>query len=238
MPLLLSLTLITFFSVFTQSVAGFGAALVAMPLLTAGILPLEIAAPLVALIASVGRPIMIYKYRSALNLRNVWMLILASAIAIPFGVNLIAVVDERVVRTILAMIVIGYVLLNVFSDRLPTLEHPAWAYGLGFVGGLLFGAFNIGGPPAVIYGTGRRWLADEFRANIQIYALVNGTVVLITHFYEGHITADIWYLFIFNIPAMCLGLLLGFGLNTYINQEKFRKLVLGLFLIMGVRLLL
>ncbi len=238
MPLILKLAVITFLATFTQSVAGFGTALVAMPLLTAGLLPLEVAAPLVALIGSVGRPIMILKYRSMLNLRHVWGLLVSSAIAIPFGVNLLTAIDEHVVRTILATIIIGYVFLTIWSDRLPTLDHPAWAYGLGFIGGLLSGTFNIGGPPAVIYGTGRRWLANEFRANLQTYALVNGAVVLIVHFHEGNLTPEVWQLFILSIPAILLGLSLGFGLNNYINQQKFRKLVLALFLVMGMRLLL
>jgi len=238
MPLILSIAVITFCATFTQSVAGFGTALIAMPLLTAGILPLEVAAPLVALIGSVSRPIMIFKYRRALNLRHIWGLLLSSAIAIPFGVNLLTTVDEQVVRAILAMIVIGYVFLTLWSDRLPTLKHAVWAYSLGFIGGLLTGAFNIGGPPAVIYGTGHEWLADEFRANLQTYAMVNGVVVLLAHFYEGNLTSEVWHLFILSIPAILLGLLLGFGLNPYINQEKFRKVVLVLFLVMGVQLLL
>lgn len=238
MPLVLSLVIITFCATFTQSIAGFGTALIAMPLLTAGILPLEVAAPLVALISSVGRPFMIVKYRKMLRLQQVRGLVLSSAIAIPIGVSLLTTLDEQVVRVILAIIVIGYVVLSVVLDHLPTLDHPSWAYGLGFVGGLLTGTFNIGGPPAVIYGTGRQWLADEFRANIQTYALVNGTVVLFVHFRAGNLTPEVWQLFLLSIPAIFLGLSLGFGLNEYINQAKFRKLVLALFLVMGVQLLL
>ena len=238
MSLALSLAVITFIATFTQSVAGFGMALVAMPMLTAGILPLEIAAPLVALIGSVGRPLMILKYRSALTFSHVSVLLLSSVIAIPLGVDLLKIVDEQIIRTVLAMVVIGYVVLTLLLEKLPSLEHPAWAYGLGFIGGLLAGAYNIGGPPAVIYATGRKWLADEFRANLQTYALVNSGVVLFAHFREGNLTLEVLQLFVWSVPALILGLSLGFVLNERINQDVFRKLVLILFLITGVRLLL
>jgi len=238
MPLPLALLFIFLFATFTQSVSGFGGALIAMPLLTAGVLPVEIAAPLFAIVATASRPFMLLRYRSAFSFSNIWRLLVGAIIAIPIGVELLRVVDEGIIRTVLAFVVIGYVLLNLALEHLPKLEHPLWGWFLGFIGGLLAGAYNIGGPPAVMYATGRQWQADEFRANLQTYSLINNIVVVMAHARNGNITPDVLQLFVFVIPTAFLGLILGFALNEYINQDVFRKLVLGLLFVSGVRLLL
>lgn len=238
MDLLFPLLFIFFIATFTQSVSGFGGALVAMPLLTAGVLPIEIAAPLFAVAATASRPFMILRYRSAFTLSNIWRLVVAAIFAIPLGVHLLGVVDEQIIRAVLAFVVIGYVVLNLALDRLPKLEHPLWGYVMGFVGGLLAGAYNIGGPPAVMYATGRKWLADEFRANLQTYSLVNNIVVVLAHARNGNLTTDVLHLFVLIMPTVFLGLILGFALNDRINQDVFRKIVLLLLFISGVRLLL
>jgi len=209
-----------------------------MPLLTAGVLPVEVAAPLFAIVATASRPFMVLRYRSAFSFSHIWRLLLAAIIAIPIGVELLRVVDEQLIRTVLAFVVIGYVLMNVLLDHLPKLEHPLWGYALGFIGGLLAGAYNIGGPPAVIYATGRQWLADEFRANLQTYSLINNIVVVLAHARNGNLTPDVLQLFVFVLPIVAIGMLVGFSLNNRINQSIFRKIVLALLLISGIRLLL
>ena len=180
---------------------------------------------------------MLLRYRNAFTFSNIWRLLLASIIAIPLGVELLRTVDEHVIRMILAFVVIGYVIMNLVVDRLPKLEHPAWGLGLGFIGGLLAGAYNIGGPPAVMYATGREWLADEFRANLQTYSIINNIVVVLAHARNGNLTPDVLQLFIWVIPAVGAGLIVGFALNDRIQQDIFRKIVLALLFVSGVRLL-
>src|SRR5690606_258953 len=77
--------LIVFVGIFVQSVAGFGLALVMMPLLTT-LLGLPAAAPLVAIIAAVAEFTILIRYREALNLKAIGRLSAASVIAVPIGV--------------------------------------------------------------------------------------------------------------------------------------------------------
>lgn len=62
--------LIVFAAIFTQTVTGFGLALVSMPLL-ALVLPIQVAAPLVALFGLVAELLLLLRYRTALNVRAV-----------------------------------------------------------------------------------------------------------------------------------------------------------------------
>ena len=76
---------VIFLAVFTQSLSGFGVALVAMSLLPA-LIKIQVAAPLVAVVALTIEFFLLLRYRSALNLQVVWRLIAASVFGIPLGV--------------------------------------------------------------------------------------------------------------------------------------------------------
>jgi uncharacterized membrane protein YfcA len=230
------ISLIVFLAVFVQSSIGFGFALVSMPLLV-GLLGIQISAPLVAVLAAVAEVFILIRYREALNLRVVWQLIVASIIAIPLGVLALRHLDAAIVTSALGVILIAYALYALFSPRLPELAHRGWAYGFGFVAGLLGGAYNTPGPPVIIFGNCRGWPPDEFKGNLQGFFLVNSLVVVAVHLFSGNYNSEVWQNFLLAIPGLILGLVAGFLLSKRINAELFRKIVLVLLIILGIRLI-
>ena len=154
---------IIFFASFTQGATGFGLSLVSMPLLV-GVLGIQVASPLMALVGFTVGLIMLFRYRAAFNLRAVTRLSAASLLAIPLGVAALRQVDGEIITKILGAIIMTYALYGLFGLRLPQLSHRAWAYGFGFVSGLLGGAYNTSGPPIIIFGRVRRWrISNRFR---------------------------------------------------------------------------
>ena len=228
--------LIVFIAIFTQTVSGFGLALVSMPLLVA-VLGIQTAAPLVALIAVVAEFILLLRYRADLNLRAVSRLVLASLIGIPVGVYLLRRVDVNVVTAVLGIIVVGYALYALFAPRLPQLASQAWAYGFGFTAGILGGAYNTSGPPVIIYGDCRAWPPAAFKSNLQGFFLVNSIVVIATHAASGNLTPEVWRNFLIALPAIFLALIAGFSLDRYINPHRFRQIVLVLLILLGASLI-
>lgn len=233
----ITLFLIIFSAFFTLGLTGFGHALVAMPLLTP-LVGLPVAAPLVALASLAGEVVTFVRYRSALNFRTVRRLITASLIGIPIGVLGLRYVDAHIGLTILGVIAAGYGLYSLLNLRLPEIQHPNWAYGFGFAAGLLVGAYNTGGPPVVIYGTCRRWKPAEFKGNLQGMFLLNSTLVVTVHALSGNLTPTVLENFLIALPAIGAGLLAGFVASRYINPVIFRKIVLVMLVILGLRLIL
>ena len=82
-PLLTALAV--FAGIFTQSITGFGLALVMMPILVS-LLGIKTAAPLVAMIAAIAETSLLIQYRKSLNIKAVWRLSIASIVTIPVGV--------------------------------------------------------------------------------------------------------------------------------------------------------
>lgn len=233
---LLFLMTAIFFAVFTQSLAGFGLGLVAMPLLSA-MLGVRMAAPLVALVALTSTTTLLIRYRQSFNLRAVWRLWMSSLLGIPLGVSALRYVDEKVVLTLLGVVITIYALYALFKPALPEIKRPGWAYGFGFLGGLLSGAYNTSGPPVIIYGNCRRWRTAEFKSNLQGYFLLNSMIVTSTHALSHNVTSLVLKNYLLVLPVIGLGLCAGLSLDKYLNPVLFRKIVLGLLALLGIRLL-
>lgn len=228
--------LIIFLAVFTQSVSGFGSALVAMALLPA-VIGIQLATPLVAVVAIVLEVVLIVRFRQALDVRSIWRVVLAALIGTPFGVYFLTRVDERISLTVLGVVITGYAIYALLGLKMPRLENSFWAYLAGLFGGLLGGAYNTSGPPVILYADCRRWPPDVFKSNLQGYFIVSSVAVLASHTLNGNLTPQVWNLFWWTTPFILVGLIAGLSLDRWLNPVTFRYIVLALLIVLGIRLM-
>ena len=231
------LFVVALLAAFTQSLTGFGSALVSMAVLP-GLIGIRTAAPLVTLVTVTIDVTLLARYRQALNLRAIWRLVAALVLGVPLGILVLRRVEERFVLAILGVVIAGYALYALLSPRLPRLEHPAWAYGFGFIAGVLGGAYNTSGPPVVIFGNCQRWPPSEFKGNLQGFFLVNDLLVIAGHALSQNLTPLVLRDYLIVLPALIVGLFVGGRLDRRLDPALFRKIVLVLLVVMGLRLLL
>ena len=224
------------FSSFFQTASGFGIALISTPLLI-NLVGITITAPLVALVAMLCRIVMLIHYHENFNIAEVWRMMLTAIIGIPFGFLLYLSLDKHTVEILLGVIVAGYAVYSLISPKVPPMSDNRWAYGLGFIAGILGGAYNMGGMPAVIYGTGRQWSPKTFKGNLQLVALVTGTLIIITRGASGEYTPTVLVLVLVGAPATVFGAILGFWSDNYLRGMLFRRGVLVLMLVIGLDLI-
>jgi len=235
-----TVTLITggvvFLAVFTQSLSGFGIALVAMALLPS-VIGIRLATPLVALVAIAMEAVLVIHYREALEVRSIWKVVLAAVVSTPLGALFLSRVDENIALMILGFVITGYALYALFGFKLPRLESSLWAYLAGLVGGLLGGAYNTSGPPVIVYADCRRWPPETFKGNLQGYFIIVSLAVVASHALNGNFSAEVWRMFWGSLPFIALGLLAGLSLDRWLNPVLFRQVVLALLVLMGIRLI-
>jgi len=229
--------LIVFLAVFTQSLSGFGVALVAMALLPA-LIGIRLATPLVAVIALTLETILILRYRQALDVKAIWRVVLAALIGTPLGVYFLSRVDEEIALSLLGIVIAGYALYALLGLKMPRLDRPIWAYIAGLFGGLLGGAYNTSGPPVILYADCRRWSQDTFKSNLQGYFVVSSVAVVASHVFNGNLTPQVWDLFWWSTPFVLVGTVAGLSLGRWLNPVMFRRLVLVLLIVMGIRLII
>jgi uncharacterized membrane protein YfcA len=229
-----------------HSAAGFGAALVAMPILTL-LFDVKTAASIVALQGLITSSTVLIQNRHGLDFREATLLILASLVGIPIGFVLSRRVDQGLVTGALGILLIAYALYTLWDNSGAPREMPddrpvnSWqgAGGLaaGFLAGILGGAYNTNGPPLIVYGAIRRWPPARFKSILQSLFLSNGLVVVAVRAAGGAFTPQVLTNYLYSIPTLLVGLLLGTRFSRRWAPEQFRRLILLLILILGILLL-
>lgn len=226
---------VMFLATLTRSTFGFGEALVAVPLL-ALVLKLETASALVAITSICNSFIIIASSRNSIVWRGCWWLILSSIAGIPIGVYVLTHVPEVVVKRILAAVIVTFALYNLSGRRGWQLGSDTWAIPFGFVGGILSGAYNMAGPPLVIFATLRGWTPEQFRSSLQGVFLSNAMVVLGMHYWAGLWSADVIKYVGWVVPILAITVPLGYWISRQIHPEHFRRILHVLLLALGLML--
>lgn len=233
---ILILIIVVFFAVLVQTFSGFGVALVSMAFLP-GLMGIQQASPLVALVALTLEAILLVRYRLNIDLKAVRPLVLASLFGIPIGVWALQGFDEDLVLRVLGIVISGYALYALLQFRLRELLHPVWGIIAGFLAGILGGAYNTSGPPVILFADCKRWQPAEFKANLQGFFLVSDLFVVATHVVSRNFTAQVWQSYLWCLPAIAAGIVLGVLLSRMFKPATFRKVVLVLLVVLGLRLI-
>ncbi len=234
MPLL-ALSAILFFCALVQVTSGFGFALLAMPLVTL-VLGVKEAAPVVAAAGLLVNTANMLRLHRHINWPQLIRLGIAGLLGVPVGLWLAEKAPAHTVRVVLGCILIAYAAYSLVEPRGLRLRAPGWVYPAGLTAGVLAGAYNIPGPPLVVYATLRGWPRDEFRSTLQTFFAVNGAVVVIGHLTLGHFDRTTWQLVLLTLPALIAGNLAGVALDRFIDAGRFKFIVKLLILVTGLAL--
>jgi uncharacterized protein len=225
------------FAVTVQTLAGFGLGLVALPLLIP-LLGIKTAAPVVALVNLVAIGLIFLRYRHAFRFKATKPLIIAGALGVPIGVWGVKNIPEPITLTALGFLILGYSVYAFAAPQIPRMRSALWGYGLGFISGICGGAYNSSGPASVVYAHSQGWSQETFKSNLQGYFILNSIVINLTHLLNHNYTPTVWSTVALAIPGTVLGMILGVTLSHFIGGELFRRLVLILLFILGLRLIL
>lgn len=207
--------------------AGFGSALIYVPLVAAIYDP-RIAAVTLLLVDFVSSaPFAVTALRHC-NRREVLPVGLGMAAAFPLGALILVLADPITLRWGIAVLVIG--LLAVLASGWRYHGAPALGVSLavGAVAGIGSGAAQIGGPPVIVYWLGGPGKAAVVRANLMVFFALTGIVALVVYGSQGLITrAGVALAILLGVPflaAMTAGALLFRGAS----ETTFRRVAYGL----------
>jgi uncharacterized membrane protein YfcA len=224
-----------FIGVLSQASIGFGSAIIAMPVV-AMLVGINTASPLIGLIMFVANSIIVLSNWRQIDWRATWRILLSSVPGLPLGLILILYVPGNLVKGILGAILVGYGFYSLFPRTLQAEINEKWAYPCGFIAGVLGSAYNVNGPPVVIYAALRRWPPERFRSTLSGFFLPSGALIIIGHYLSGLWTLQVWTLFLITLPGVLVALWIGGRLNKRINPAKFNRIINGMVILMGVLL--
>ncbi len=177
--------------------SGFGSSLIYVPLVAAAYEP-RVAAVTLLLIDTIGTAPFTMRAFAYCTWREVLPLLIAAAIAVPFGAMALTVLDPNTLRWLMAILVLGLLAILVSGWRYHGRPTLPVTIGVGLFSGLGGGAVQIGGPPVVIYWLSTNNSAITVRANFLVYFIFLDLVMCFVYGVRGLISG----------PLLALGLLL------------------------------
>lgn len=220
---------------FVRGVSGFGAALIVMPVLS-GFSSVYEAAPLVAIIGLSNDTLLGLYYRRAFDKAVVGNLLFGSVLGIPFGFVVLRVAPANVMLAFLGVAVVAYAIYALLAPAMPALKSRQWVYGAGFISGMLNGSYNLPGPPVILYGSSQRWKQDTFKSNLSGFFWVNAVLIVMGHGLQHRFSETVLQQYFIAMPSLVVGSFAGIALSKSFDPLIFRRIVLTILVIIGIRL--
>ncbi len=217
-----------------QGLTGFGAGLVALPLLCL-FMDIHLAVPLCLLNGLVITTTMAIELRQHLDRRKILPLLLGSIPGVLVGAAVLKLADPGLIKHLLAVLLIGYSGFNlVFSPR-PIKPAVIWGYFAGFLTGAINAALSAGGPPAIIYTTLTDWKKDEIKATLTGFFMLNGYMTLAAYLFAGMLSREIITSFAGTVLFVLAGTVV--GSKVRIDRRAYLRLVYMILIGLGVLML-
>jgi uncharacterized protein len=221
-----------FGAAFVQMLAGFGFALLAMPVITLAI-PVEEAIVIVSILSlfTTGWQSIYLRHDAERSLAR--RLIMASFVGMPLGLVILNVVDDTSLKVGLG---ISVLIATALLARRLNLSHvgPTLDMACGFTSGVLNTSLGTNGPPLVFDLQARAVDANTFRATISMVFVFGNILALTLFVVDGKVTADDLRAALIAAPAWLLGQALGWPTRRHVHGERFRWLVLTLLFAAGL----
>jgi uncharacterized membrane protein YfcA len=212
-----------------QQVAGFGFALMAMPLLSALVGPRD-AVALAAVASLAGGLAMSYRLRELVVRPVLRRLAVGALFGLPLGVVVLGTVPEVPLQVAVAVAVLAMVVILAAGFRFRR-ERPRTEVGAGFVSGAMGTSIGIGGPPVVLVLQAADVEQHAFRATTVTFFVLCNLATLPLVLGTGVVDLDTWPAAVVAVPAALAGNRACEGLAHRVRPEQFRPLVLGLLVV-------
>jgi uncharacterized membrane protein YfcA len=224
--------LIIFATSVVQAVAGFGFALLAVPLMVV-VIDLQSAVIISSFVGTLSNMLQSWQLRRNINRNMTKRFLLATAVGSPVGLLLFVYANQSALKIVLGLSILFGVF--VLSRGLELQHVSSWLdWIMGILSGVLLMATSTNGPPLVFVLQARKIDPVTFRATLNMVFLVSGAFGLVMFGLAGEVIRSDVNVAAFAIPAMVIGVSAGVVIRKYVQQELFKKIVLILLTIGGL----
>jgi uncharacterized membrane protein YfcA len=221
---------------FVFGISAFGSGLVAIPFLT-HLWPLSFVLPIMVLLDCVASGSVAVRQRRHAAWRELGIFLPITFVGLVAGVTLLVHLPPDASMAALGATVVIFGVWSMLARASVRPVNVAWALPAGFASGVASGAFGVGGPPSVLYLSGRVRDKTALRATLAT-TLVLSVVTRIALFgASGLMAGSNVILAALLLPFALAGLWLGGRVHLRLSREQFARFVAGLVIASGLSLL-
>lgn len=215
-------SLVVFLGALTQSLIGFGLAVVASPLLYI-VDPQLVPAPVIAMGFSIAL-LTLVRERGHLEFNGLQYALLGRVPGGFIGASLLLFAPQPILGLFIAAIVTVAVIFSLYKFSLPV--NKKTLFGAGVVSGIFGNIAAIGGPPMAILLAGKD--ASQFRAALSAFFIFSSMIALIILAITGLLELKHLWLSLMLLPSVILGYLVAGRLVGRVDKEKTKMATLVL----------
>lgn len=221
-----------------QGATGFGSGLV-LNAFWLHILEPSIAIPLniISCLFISGLPI--YKLRKSLDFSKLKSFIFLGVIGIPIGMLLLTITKPSSFKVAIGFLLIIYSIWMITSRgfSIKVNKNRLIDQLIGLISGIMGGFAALGGLLPTIWVGLQKLPKNSQRGTYEPFIFITSIASIISFYFAGLITLSILVDFIKVFPALILGSWIGIRIYPKINEDLFRKVILGLIFVAGLILL-
>ncbi len=215
--------LATLGSAWVRGLAGFGMAILLVPVLALALPPVEavVVANFLSLfigMSEIGRLV-----RGAE--RSAWALSALVLLATPAGLYALSVTTPDVARLVIALIALSAFAAILLPRRGAARHGPVVTGGVGVISGLMTGYAGMPGPPVVPYYVGRDLPRDTAKASMMLVFTAAGLAGLLSAGVMGIVAWRHLVLALGLFPAVLVGNWLGARASGSVSDAAWRSMV-------------
>ena len=154
----------------------------------------------------------------------------------PLGLTMLAMLDPNPMRLVVSgcLLAISLLMLSGLAQRLAPRQRPGagGAFAVGGVAGLLNGAADIGGPPAIVFYFSTTGVAVG-RATLITFFLFTDLYALAWAGGSGLLANTGWQLIVVALPFSLLGIWIGQRFYHRLDEVRLRRLIWLVLAVLG-----
>ena len=202
---------------------------------------LEKAVPLLSTLNLILALFLILRSWKNIQWKEYLFIVLHVGLGVPAGLLLVDHLPQKVLIGTLVLFTLSVGIRGLLTSRTKEKTLPVQKRSRGsltrfllFAGGIFQGAFSSGGPLVVIYSAKALPGKSEFRATLPVLWFTTNSLMEIKWILSGTVwDLQLFRQFLWALPFICGGMLLGDFLHHRVNQEKFRILVYSLLVLVA-----
>ena len=216
-----------FLAGFVNGITGFGAAMVAMPLVTQG-MEITLAVPACSLMTWVVSLEQGWRYKGHTDWHRIRPVLVGAFPGAVIGFLVLRYLPPQHLKAALGMFLVTYACWGLFLEGgKARVISSIWGYVAGLLSTMFGSAFSFNGPPLAVYASLSGWGKDTSKAGLAMTFIVTSSLMVLAQIFAGAHNSITLIAMLIGTPAAVCGSWLGFMASRRMGDKTYRKLLFG-----------
>lgn len=239
---LLLVGLVIFITHTLEAITGFGCTVLAFPFVIFLMKDLEQAKIVLSILAWVLAAYFALAKYKRINWNQFGIILLFAALGMPVGMLIFKSLDAAFLTKALGVFIVFSAAIQLYKCYFPDKSDRKTPAFVGYIfllaGGIVHGAFAVGGPLIVLYSAKKIPDKGQFRATMCLLWATLNTVLIVQYFLEKKLTVEVGRDLLVLLPFLLAGIVVGELIHNKVSEILFKKIVFASLLLVGATMVI